>query len=742
MKKNISILLIVFVAQFIHAQQKFVIRDVDVTSQNRKLVNAWCGGINSPVMSDINLNDDAYPDLFIIDKYGSKVMTFINQGPNVYPTYKYTPEYEKFFPKELWGWAVIRDFNKDGVPDIFSLTNGAMQCWRGKKVNGILSFDFYQDEVRFRISPTITDHIWTFINDLPGLTDVNGDGDMDVLSFDILGGATVNYYENQAVEMGYSLDSLVYLNITNCWGNFVENSTTNSLFLHASCKGNGLQGPISSGSSARHQGGTMFTFDYEGDRDVDLLLGDVSYQGLIYAENSGDTAYADVNYIDSMFPKYSTPINLPIFPAAYNIDYNNDGYKDLMIAPFNYDQGVGFAKDINNVQVYRNSKVSGKQEYSYAGDTFFVNQIVDAGSDSRPMFEDVDRDGKWDIVMGENGQYSGNPSPRAKLYYLHNVSVGSNVQFELDSSSDWCGVSAFSMLGLYPAFGDLDGDSLSDMVTGNNSGYLFFYKNNGTAKPYTSITTPQLGGIDAGEFAKPFIYDVNEDGLNDIVVGNKEGRVNYYWNFGTKTSPKFDVDSVNPFLGTIRVNDWQNNVLWGYAAPFIAKEATNTFLYSGSERGLVFKYQINRDSLRRGSFLLVDSDVLGYNAGSRSTISIADINSDGKPEYLVGNQRGGMMMLSELNWNNDTTTAIEEPTMRNNNLVIYPNPARNVLKIESSNDLRNTQYQIFDLTGNIVLDAAFEGKNEINVSALPNGVYVLHLVNDKYTIARKFTLIK
>jgi hypothetical protein len=742
MKKNISILLIVFVAQFIHAQQKFVIRDVDVTSQNRKLVNAWCGGINSPVMSDINLNDDAYPDLFIIDKYGSKVMTFINQGPNVYPTYKYTPEYEKFFPKELWGWAVIRDFNKDGVPDIFSLTNGAMQCWRGKKVNGILSFDFYQDEVRFRISPTITDHIWTFINDLPGLTDVNGDGDMDVLSFDILGGATVNYYENQAVEMGYSLDSLVYLNITNCWGNFVENSTTNSLFLHASCKGNGLQGPISSGSSARHQGGTMFTFDYEGDRDVDLLLGDVSSPGLIYAENSGDTAYADVNYIDSMFPKYSTPINLPIFPAAYNIDYNNDGYKDLMIAPFNYDQGVGFAKDINNVQVYRNSKVSGKQEYSYAGDTFFVNQIVDAGSDSRPMFEDVDRDGKWDIVMGENGQYSGNPSPRAKLYYLHNVSVGSNVQFELDSSSDWCGVSAFSMLGLYPAFGDLDGDSLSDMVTGNNSGYLFFYKNNGTAKPYTSITTPQLGGIDAGEFAKPFIYDVNEDGLNDIVVGNKEGRVNYYWNFGTKTSPKFDVDSVNPFLGTIRVNDWQNNVLWGYAAPFIAKEATNTFLYSGSERGLVFKYQINRDSLRRGSFLLVDSDVLGYNAGSRSTISIADINSDGKPEYLVGNQRGGMMMLSELNWNNDTTTAIEEPTMRNNNLVIYPNPARNVLKIESSNDLRNTQYQIFDLTGNIVLDAAFEGKNEINVSALPNGVYVLHLVNDKYTIARKFTLIK
>jgi hypothetical protein len=80
--------------------------------------------------------------------------------------------------------------------------------------------------------------------------------------------------------------------------------------------------------------------------------------------------------------------------------------------------------------------------------------------------------------------------------------------------------------------------------------------------------------------------------------------------------------------------------------------------------------------------------------------------------------------------------------MRNSNLVVYPNPARNVLKIESSSDLRNTQYQILDLTGNIVLEAALEGKNEINVSALPNGIYVLHLVSAKFTTSRKFTLIK
>ncbi len=65
-----------------------------------------------------------------------------------------------------------------------------------------------------------------------------------------------------------------------------------------------------------------------------------------------------------------------------------------------------------------------------------------------------------------------------------------------------------------------------------------------------------------------------------------------------------------------------------------------------------------------------------------------------------------------------------------------------MLKIESSNDLKNTQYQIHDLTGNVVSNAALEGKNEINVSVLPNGVYVLHLVNTEFTIAKKFTLIK
>lgn len=107
----------------------------------------------------------------------------------------------------------------------------------------------------------------------------------------------------------------------------------------------------------------------------------------------------------------------------------------------------------------------------------------------------------------------------------------------------------FNYNGIYPSFGDLDGDTLPDMLIGDNYGYFHFFKNNGTATPFTTVTTPQVAGIDVGQSARPFLYDLNKDGLMDILIGTRDGYVQYYWNFGTKISPLFHQDSVNAQLG-------------------------------------------------------------------------------------------------------------------------------------------------------------------------------------------------
>lgn len=728
MKKVCSFFCLLLVQQ-LFSQAKFVIRDIDVVQNQHTLNNAWCGGLNAPVISEINLNDDELLDLFLFDKYGNKVLTFINQGEGNYPKYIYDPKYEQQFP-QLKGWAVIRDFNHDNIPDIFTLNGNYIRCFRGKKVAGQLQFDTLKNLLTYQTG-TFNNAIWTFVNDLPAFVDVNGDGDLDVMSFDINGGMTINYYENQSKELGYEADSLLFLAYDFCWGHIAESGENNSL-IFAACKRDGneqQQAP----SVSRHQGGTLFAFDYEHDGDVDILVGDVSYPTLTYAQNNGDNLSANITYIDTTFPKYDVPISLPNFPAAYTID------SDLWIAPFNYDGSVGTSKDIRNIQHYKNIHDTQFDKYVYAGDTFFVNQIFDAGSDSKAVFEDIDNDGKLDIVVGENGQYYNGSATISKLYYLKNTSDEGAVKFEL-KSEDWCNSSGWNMTGIYPAFGDLDGDGLRDMLVGDNAGRLHFLKKNSGANPFPTITTSQYFNITVNGNARPFIYDVNGDGLNDVLVGQRTGEIRYYWNYGTQSSSFFSPDSVNMFFGGVRVNDWRNSVLTGNASPFVKEENGVLYLYSGSERGMIFKYEINPDSLRGGAFVLIDSNYLQYNAGTRTTLDIADINADGGEEYLIGNSRGGLMMLSDINWNKET--GINNVDDEKRSFFIYPNPASTFVFIQSEISLNDTRYSVFDIAGKQQLSGKLNQEKNISTESLSNGSYILQLTNSRFSTAQKFVVMK
>lgn len=70
-------------------------------------------------------------------------------------------------------------------------------------------------------------------------------------------------------------------------------------------------------------------------------------------------------------------------------------------------------------------------------------------------------------------------------------------------------------------------------------------------------------------------------------------------------------------------------------------------------------------------------------------------------------------------------------------LVVYPNPATDLLTIESEEVIH--QCEIYDLTGQLVetLENASE-RMEISVEALPAGIYLIRLVTDRFTPTRWF----
>lgn len=746
--RRIALLILLF--PLLVTGQKYHIEGVKVLRGGRSLQNPWVGGLNNPLFSPIDLNQDGLMDLFVYDKAGWKAQAFINTGSAGHLSYIYAPKYDNMFPRELRDWAVIRDHNRDGVGDIFALSpTSDIMVFKGYRTGSGIGFTKLYDRLNYSYGGPLPDHIWTFMDNIPIMQDVDHDGDLDVLASDIAGGTTLNFYKNRAVESGMDRDSLVFDLVTNCWGYFIENSNDCGVSL-AQCLSGGLV-LHSDAQVARHQGGALYGVHYRRNSPVlSLLLADIFCNTLKFLENRGDTTSAVITYADSIFPVYDRSVNLPLFPAPFGLDADNDGFEDLFISPFASNAyQPGQSEDVKVVQYYHNIADDSLEKYHYMGDTTFTREIVDVGTESHPVFFDYDGDGLMDIVMGNYGRFQTSGASKSSLALYHNIGTDTMPVFD-EVSTDWYGLSAYNVTGLFPAFGDMNGDGKTDMVIGDYTGRIHFFKNtsNSDTARFPSLTQQNWFNINVNQNAAPFIYDVNGDSLPDLVIGSRSNNIQYYWNFGTRTNPLFSRDSVNNFFGGVRVYDYHIGLLPGFAAPALRQEGGQLMLYSGSQLGRTFKFLINQDSLRRGTFRLLDSDVVGVNAGLRSTISIADINHDGYRDYLTGNIRGGMMLFSDGYWGNGATASIAElPVQTTATLQVYPNPARDrVICRLADGDARLEYVQLYDVLGhriNADIAAGADQEATISVAALPAGAYVLHAADTHgRTYDQKVIIIK
>jgi len=78
---------------------------------------------------------------------------------------------------------------------------------------------------------------------------------------------------------------------------------------------------------------------------------------------------------------------------------------------------------------------------------------------------------------------------------------------------------------------------------------------------------------------------------------------------------------------------------------------------------------------------------------------------------------------------NSSLTSVIEKTIENNGIIIYPNPARDYLRIASS-ESEKMNIKIFSFDGTLMWQGETTISGEINVSHFPAGFYVIK-VNEK-----------
>ena len=72
------------------------------------------------------------------------------------------------------------------------------------------------------------------------------------------------------------------------------------------------------------------------------------------------------------------------------------------------------------------------------------------------------------------------------------------------------------------------------------------------------------------------------------------------------------------------------------------------------------------------------------------------------------------------------------------NILIYPNPVNETLKIKSSENYNSSEIIIYNSVGQEILNSIMT--NEIDVSSLPNGIYYLRITNESNSITKSFII--
>ncbi len=568
-------------AQFVKEYQPFpVIVDGDT------LALPFWGGINSPKPSLVDFDRDGKIDLFIGETIG-KLNYLHNTGTTAMPIW--TPISERFANLDIGTWHAFVDIDGDSDLDLFcdNLLNG-VRYLRNSSVGNDITF--------VQIDPAYG-AIATGVDNTPDFVDLDGDNDFDL--FIPEPGGQLVFYRNTGTP---ATPNLVF--VTGFYDSLLAFPGGGSRSLSA---------------DPQHGFAAIHFVDIDNDLDLDLIWGDLFNPNLYLFRNHGTRFVSDLTYeTDTYLGAGNSTTGFNHAPLA---DLDGDGDFDLLLSPAN-------GEIIDNLRFFRN--IGTATSASFALEELNLLENIDLGRSAVPALGDVDGDSDLDLLVG---------SGDGRIAWFRNVGSRLNPVLELQTSffqNIDVGQSAA------PALTDWDDDGDLDLLIGNESGFVQYYRNDGDSCAFlATLVTTQLGGIKTDQLAVPAPVDLDRDGLTDLVIGewdfNGFANVLLYENTGSAGNPALTLVTKSLLKRTASDFTIPHAVDWDGDG--------KTDLVVGN-RGLGLTWF--RNTATAGVFpdsntLLAQPDTLpGADVGNRIAMTRGDIDSDGDYDLILGEEDGGL----------------------------------------------------------------------------------------------------
>ncbi|MCF0061843.1 FG-GAP-like repeat-containing protein [Dyadobacter chenwenxiniae] len=326
-------------------------------------------------------------------------------------------------------------------------------------------------------------------------------------------------------------------------------------------------------------------------------------------------------------------------------DQNGDGYSDIVVGAYKYDNI--FAVDLGAVFVYRGAASNVQQMpvmtlYGSQENSQFGYAVSSAG--------DLNGDGYSDIIVGAPNYANGQNSEGAVSIYLASAD-GQGIQNQANKLIEgaWAGAAFGKSVA---CAGDVNGDGFSDVIVGEpyrdngaslqeGGAHVYFGSINGNLLTKSFITSGQAGAQLGASVASA--GDVNGDGFSDIIVGapsynkatNDDGIALVFHGSAAGVETNFSTQIITnqaeaelgySVSGAGDVNgDGFDDVIVG--APFYDNGANN--------EGVAFVYMSDDNGVNLSTGLLISRGQALANFGS-SVSSAGDVNGDGFDDVVIG----------------------------------------------------------------------------------------------------------